>query len=207
MGLNTKQIGTITEYECAIYLMKLGCTISFPLGDYAPYDFIADYHDHLLRIQVKKSTYLDNGAFQIECTTSQFRGDGVHTRIYTSNEIDYFATMFEDTCYLIDQKECKTSKILRIEVPKNLQLHNIFWAVNYEAEFKLAQLLDSNATPRVDMQKILSDLKFKKQKESLLSIDTNNSQYGTMWITNDQENKKIYKGEEIPVGFHAGRVV
>jgi hypothetical protein len=33
-----------------------------------------------------------------------------------------------------------------------------------------------------------------------------NSQYGTCWITNEIENKKIYKGDEIPKGFKLGRI-
>lgn len=32
-----------------------------------------------------------------------------------------------------------------------------------------------------------------------------NSQYGTCWITNEIENKKIYKGDEIPDGWRLGR--
>jgi group I intron endonuclease len=34
-----------------------------------------------------------------------------------------------------------------------------------------------------------------------------NSQYGTMWITNGLENKKIKKGQEIPKNWRAGRTV
>ena len=34
-----------------------------------------------------------------------------------------------------------------------------------------------------------------------------NSQYGTCWITNEKENKKIYRGDEIPKGFRLGRKI
>lgn len=33
----------------------------------------------------------------------------------------------------------------------------------------------------------------------------NNSQYGTCWITNGKENKKIFKGDYIPNGWELGR--
>ena len=36
---------------------------------------------------------------------------------------------------------------------------------------------------------------------------TGNSQYGTMWITNGVESKKIPKHEPIPMGWKAGRVI
>lgn len=35
---------------------------------------------------------------------------------------------------------------------------------------------------------------------------THNSQYGTRWITNGVENKKLHSEEEMPEGFHFGRV-
>jgi hypothetical protein len=34
-----------------------------------------------------------------------------------------------------------------------------------------------------------------------------NSQYGTCWITNEIQNKKIYKGDLIPEGWRLGRVL
>jgi hypothetical protein len=37
-------------------------------------------------------------------------------------------------------------------------------------------------------------------------IGEQNSQFGTMWITNGVENKKIKKQEEVPVGWSRGRV-
>lgn len=43
-----------------------------------------------------------------------------------------------------------------------------------------------------------------KAKERL-SNPKNNSQYGTMWITNGIENKKIKKNEVIPEGWNKGR--
>jgi hypothetical protein len=34
-----------------------------------------------------------------------------------------------------------------------------------------------------------------------------NSQFGTCWITNGNENKKIYKGDLIPIGYTFGRIM
>ena len=34
-----------------------------------------------------------------------------------------------------------------------------------------------------------------------------NSQYGTCWITNEKENKKIHKGDTIPEGWRLGRKI
>jgi hypothetical protein len=50
-----------------------------------------------------------------------------------------------------------------------------------------------------------------KQKMSESSknkgLGDTNSQFGTCWITNGDENKKIHKGDEIPLGWKLGRVL
>jgi group I intron endonuclease len=45
------------------------------------------------------------------------------------------------------------------------------------------------------------------EKNSISQSKENNSQYGTMWITNGIENKKIKKDEPIPEGWNKGRKV
>lgn len=49
----------------------------------------------------------------------------------------------------------------------------------------------------------------KKMSESSkgMGVGTTNSQYGTRWITNDIENKKIKKNEITPEGWRDGRVL
>ena len=54
------------------------------------------------------------------------------------------------------------------------------------------------------------DDKTKKQigeKNSVKQRGNGNSQYGTCWITNEKENKKIHKGDLIPYGWRLGRKV
>ena len=43
-------------------------------------------------------------------------------------------------------------------------------------------------------------------KRNKHSQGSRNSQYGTMWITDGKENKKINKDEELPRGFKKGRI-
>ncbi len=48
-----------------------------------------------------------------------------------------------------------------------------------------------------------------KRRETFKSIahqqGSTNSQYGTMWITNGQTNKKIKKNDTVPEGYYPGR--
>ena len=43
------------------------------------------------------------------------------------------------------------------------------------------------------------------EKNSISQKGEKNSQYGSMWITKDFENKKIKKNEPIPIGWVKGR--
>ena len=45
------------------------------------------------------------------------------------------------------------------------------------------------------------------EKNSVRQKGEGNSQYGTRWITNEKENKKIQKGESIPIGWKLGRKI
>ncbi len=45
-----------------------------------------------------------------------------------------------------------------------------------------------------------------KEKKKGTGMKESNSQYGTCWITNGVENKKIKKEERIPEGWYKGRI-
>ena len=52
--------------------------------------------------------------------------------------------------------------------------------------------------------------KWKKQHSEFMKnnfIGKKSSQYGTMWITNGSENKKIKKEESVPEGWYKGRII
>ena len=61
------------------------------------------------------------------------------------------------------------------------------------------------------MLKALSPSAQAKKKETYQRIKhqsgVTNSQYGTMWITNGEENKKIKKTDPVPKGYKPGRKV
>jgi hypothetical protein len=46
-----------------------------------------------------------------------------------------------------------------------------------------------------------------KQQRKGLGAGSTNSQFGTRWITNGKENKKINKSDKLPAGWSLGRIV
>ena len=133
--MNSKQIGNITELETMLAFVKLGYNVLTPYGDCERYDFVVDTGKAFVKIQSKTSSTKDDGAsFMFSCRSSH-RAEGkiVHHH-YTKDEIDYFATIFNNQCYLVPVEECGADKRLRILPPKNNQTRGITWAKNYELE-------------------------------------------------------------------------
>lgn len=121
----TQMVGNTNEIKCILAFMQLGYECSIPYGNGAKYDFIVDTGEKLLRIQCKSSNYVnDHGTIRTDAfyfsTTSQTVNTKETTRHrYNSNQIDFFATCFNDQVYLVPVEECSTGKTLRFSPPKN----------------------------------------------------------------------------------------
>ena len=143
--MNTKKIGNLTELQCITYLYELGYAISIPFGNSEKYDFIIDVDDHLYKIQCKHSSeYRDKQGnleyIKFKSTWQTHNTNGYSRQKYQLNEIDFFATFYQNKCYLIPVNECSYEKRLRLEIPKNNQLKGISYLSDYLAEKILSEL-------------------------------------------------------------------
>ena len=132
----TQQKGNITEQKCFLKCLEYGYNISKPIFDNARYDFILDTGEHLLRIQVKTSTWLDeeHTAFSFNGYSQHSIGHGNKRMKYTKEEIDYFMTEKDNLFYLYPASLGGfTQKILRLKA-KNPNNPQIIWAKRYEFE-------------------------------------------------------------------------
>lgn len=133
MDTNTK--GLLTELNVASYVIKKGYSVSVPYGDKDRYDQIWDINGTLLKIQIKTSHWLNDKqeAFEFKTESGYMKAHKNITRTYTKNEIDYFATFFENRCYVVPVEECGATKILRFSSNAKNQT-TINWAKNYTFE-------------------------------------------------------------------------
>lgn len=121
----TQSIGNVVELQCISKFIEMGFQCSIPYGNSAKYDFIADLgNGELIRIQCKSSTWErktrdEKNAFSFSCTTCTTNTKTTVTHPYTVEQIDYFATFFNNQVYLVPVEECSTSKVLRLVPPKN----------------------------------------------------------------------------------------
>lgn len=128
---NSAVKGNTTELFCMAYLQSIGGNISIPFGNQR-YDLILDYCGKLYKIQIKSAKYYPHtDAITIQLTS----GNSKRVKKYTDDEIDYFATYYGNTCYLVRKAEVSTKWFtLRLSPPKNKQELGIHLASEYEAE-------------------------------------------------------------------------
>lgn len=134
--LSSHFIGEITERQVAIEFLKLGYLVSKPLVQSSKYDFIVDINHKLYKIQVKTSTARDNNAyFDFTCSTSHTNTKGTINLTYSEEDVDFFATIYNNECYLIPFSMCgKRSQRLRLVPTKSGQTKGILFAKDFHLE-------------------------------------------------------------------------
>lgn len=131
MELTSKRKGNLTELQCMAAFVKEGCDISIPYGDNTKYDCIIDVDKRLLRIQIKTPYPMGESTIQFSCRTTHVNCSGITNEKYPAGSIDYFATYWNNQCYLVPAEECMRVKTLRFTPPKNSQKKSVNFADEY----------------------------------------------------------------------------
>lgn len=150
--VDTKIKGITTELLCQAYLTSLGYNISVPIGEDCRYDMILDTKLKLLKIQVKTCKEKDTGIeFNLYSLTTSGKENIKHN--YSSDEIDLFATYFNNQCYLIPVQECKnySNQITLSFTPIQKNQNVNFFIENYTAENTLSNLLNKEIKLKNDL--------------------------------------------------------
>lgn len=88
--------GNISEQQFILYCLKHDINISRPIFNDLRYDFIIEYNNKLLRIQVKTAYKAkDNQRFVFNTSNSVCTMNEIRKKTY-ENDIDYFAVYCED---------------------------------------------------------------------------------------------------------------
>lgn len=111
----TKVKGLTTELQCQLFFTQLGYNVSIPLGEDCKYDLIVDIDGDLYKIQVKTCHEEDNG-IEFRTKSSYLTSQGSVSTSYSEKDIDFFATYYNNKCYLIPVNQCgKATKKLLFE--------------------------------------------------------------------------------------------
>ena len=96
----TKIKGLTTELQCQLFFTSLGYNVSIPLGEDCKYDLIVDIENELYKIQVKTCHEEENG-IEFRTKSSYLTSNGTVSNGYSKKDIDFFATFYQNECYLI----------------------------------------------------------------------------------------------------------
>ena len=133
--LNSHFIGEITEQQVALEFLKLGYLVSKPLVQSSRYDFIVDINHKLYKIQVKTGTLKEDAYIEFATSTSHTNTKGTINLTYSEKDVDFFATIYNNECYLIPHSMCgKRAQRLRLIPTKNGQTKGILFAKDFRLQ-------------------------------------------------------------------------
>lgn len=143
----SKAKGLVTELQCQCFFTSLKYNISIPLGEDCKYDFILDIGNKLLRIQVKTCHQEENG-IEFSTKSTYLTSKGSISSSYMKDDIDFFATYYNNNCYLIPVEQCGgSSKKLLFKEFSQKNNKNIAHLDEYEASKILDKLIHNKKLP------------------------------------------------------------
>lgn len=136
----TNQKGLITEMKVMLFFVEQGYNVSQPLNADSKYDCIVDINNKLYRIQIKTAHMSSStkNSIEIKCHSTTTTQNHRKQSGYTANDIEYFATVWENEVYLIPVNECSSSKTLHLT--DTIQRSNWSYLKDYKAKEVLKTL-------------------------------------------------------------------
>lgn len=129
---------------CQYFFTSIGYNVSVPLGEDCKYDLVVDFGGRLTRVQIKTCREEKNGiVFSISSSSLKAGGKSVK-RTCTKNDIDYFATVYNEQVYLIPVEICgKCEKKLLFNEPNRFNSESILLQ-NYKAENQIEKIIGND---------------------------------------------------------------
>lgn len=142
----SKEKGNIGEAIVLAEFVKRGIQCSFPFGDCARYDLIAEFNGKLNKIQIKYCGHVtENNSVTCPCASSTNHTTNKHYTTY-ENDVDYI------TCYIVPMDKCilvpiedigsKKSLTIRLAPTNNNQSKGVHYIEDYDFDTILERNLE-----------------------------------------------------------------
>lgn len=103
--LSSNVKGDINELSSMRAFISRGFTVSVPFGGRGRYDFVAEKFGRFIRVQCKACHEEEKRTISLRAVSSyDYNGKNV-MRTYTKEQIDVYATEFENKVYVIPMEE------------------------------------------------------------------------------------------------------
>lgn len=134
--LTPKDIGNITELEVISKLLLYG-DVSIPYGNNSRYDCVLDYKGEFIKIQIKTAKEIGPFKFRVSFGNKTTKKGKSIRNTYSSNDVDYIATMFKGELYLLKTGNHINEMTISLKYPKN----GIKSTVNLAENFLIDEVL------------------------------------------------------------------
>lgn len=131
--------GILTELKCQQDFISRGYLISQPIVADSKYDYIVDIKGHLYRIQCKSAKMSEDKTF-INLKTKTTNVRTMKDSFYSSDDIDYFYTTYNNIAYLIPVQIAGHGDTRLRFSSLNKNNPNIRWAKDYELDKILSEM-------------------------------------------------------------------
>lgn len=136
--LNETQLkGLTTELQCQLFFTSLGYNVSVPIAQDCRYDLILDIDNVLYKLQIKTSRKNDSNNEGIIFNTVSTRTNHSQGNIinkYTKEEVDFFATYYNNKVYLVPIEICQSSEKRLVIQKSQYSNQQMDLLEDYEAE-------------------------------------------------------------------------
>ena len=131
--------GALTELQCQKDFISRGFLVSQPIVADSRYDYVVDINNHLYRIQCKSASLSEDKTFiNMKTKTTNIRT--MKDKFYSSEDIDYFYTTYNNIAYLIPVNKAGHGDTRLRFSSSNQNNPNIRWAKDYEFDKILKEM-------------------------------------------------------------------
>lgn len=144
--LNETQLkGLTTELQCQLFFTQLGYNVSIPIAQDCRYDMILDINSKLYKIQIKTSRPNENGTGGLIFNTVSSRMNHSEGNIkvkYSSEDVDFFGTYFNNKVYLVPIELCQSSEKRLVE-NRSTSNQVVDFLQDYEAQKVIDRIINN----------------------------------------------------------------
>lgn len=115
-ALNTKKQGDIGLGVAIGWFVSKGYTVSLPLTDSQDYDLVVDIQDKLCRVQIKTTSYIRNGNYNVSISVKGGnRSSSGKIKPFNNTKVEYiFILTSEGTKYLIPAEDITSTNSITL---------------------------------------------------------------------------------------------
>lgn len=180
----TQQKGLTTELQVQLKLVQRGLDVYLPISYDSRCDLIVNILNKLYKIQIKTSRLTETGTGITFNTYSSRMNhtDGNIKQKYSTEDVDFFATIYNDELYLIPIQDCQGNQRTLTFNNQKTNGSTVYFIEDYQVD-KIIQSLESG-----------KEISKENLKTYVVQIDKDSNEILNKYTSNSEASRAIGKG-------------